>query len=98
MEACFLDWCRKWKLDGEKITLRNQAETTAIGVRFSFELLDIYICQFCVMFFPRCKLNSFMSADELVLEYTKYSFGAVRFLEGLTWCLDETRESVCGLG
>ena len=94
VETCFLEWCRKWKLDGEKMILRNQAKTTAIGVRFCFELLDIYICQYCVMFFPHCKLNSFLSAEELVLDYTKYFLGAVRFLEGLSWCLDETREKV----
>ena len=50
VRGCFLSWNRHWAMRDSKIVRRNQTKTTAIGVRFCFELLDNYICQFCTTF------------------------------------------------
>ena len=57
----------------------------AVGARFCFELLDPYIGQFCVMFFPRTSATEFIMQGEWVMEYTQFFVGALTYLQSLTW-------------
>ena len=45
-----LAWLRSWRLKDNKLAARQSVGTVAIGLRFAFELLDIYLGQFCFVF------------------------------------------------
>jgi len=50
--SSFLNWCRKYSLDTEGPRLRSSNCTLAIGVRFAFELFDLFIGQYAAVFLP----------------------------------------------
>ena len=60
VEQSFLTWSRFWAMRDGKVQPRCRKKTTAIGVRFCFELLDNYICQYCTMFFPHSTQHEFL--------------------------------------
>ena len=57
----FIDYARLHQVDAGHVKLRPAIggghnagkSTTAVGVRFSYEMHDLYIFQFCAMFFPQ---------------------------------------------
>lgn len=73
LDMTFIEFARLFRLDGcadtgeYKVRLRvsgkgRQAKktSTAIGVRFAFELLDIYVGQFCAMFIVHTDPSEFL--------------------------------------
>ena len=84
----FIAFARLYKLgdpcDGKyKLKLRISRKgkhanktTTAIGVRFAWELLDIYIGQFCAMFIVHTNPCEFIT-DKVVPEGTRFLQGAL---------------------
>jgi len=59
--SSFLQWCRKHTLGAEGPRLRHSDRTLAIGVRFAFELLDIFIGQYAAFFFAALPARLFRS-------------------------------------
>ena len=60
----------------------------SVGIRFSFEMLDIYLCQMCTMFFPHRRSDDFLSPSrqrQLVMPYTRHISGAMDYLRDLCW-------------
>ena len=89
----FLGWCRRYRMvDG---TARQRPDDPvegvlggrrlAVGVDFCFELLDRYMCQFFVMFFPHRRVDEFTVAEGEELGYMKYFVGGLKYLHGLRW-------------
>ena len=68
-------------------------ETTAIGVRFGYEMHDQYIFHFCAMFFPHYHREAFI-ADEFSLQFTMCFLGCSRYLMSLS--PGDTDETVYG--
>ena len=66
-----------------------------MGVRFSFELQDNFIGQYCVMFFPHTVKDEFLPrAENVVLEHTKFFVGALQYLMGLKWRVNSDQQEV----
>ena len=81
-----LQWARTWRLYDDVLKKRSDTgKTVAIGLRFSFELLDLYVGQFCSVFYPHCFSNTFVLAEAEILQYTKFFVAAMRYLQGLHW-------------
>lgn len=89
LDMTFIEFVRLFKLDGNnhgedfKVKVRvtgrgKQAKknTVAIGIGFAWELLDIYIGQFCAMFIVHSDPNEFMPAIE-VPDGSKFLYGAL---------------------
>jgi hypothetical protein len=55
-------------------------------------MLDIYICQYCVMFFPHTRSTEFLPTGPEILQYTKFFVGAMNYLADLRWCYETDRE------
>ena len=92
----FLGWCRRYRMvDG---TARRRPDDPvegvlggrrlAVGVDFCFELLDRFMCQFFVMFFPHRRVDEFIVAEGEELGYMKYFVGGLKYLHGLRWFYD----------
>ena len=82
----FLDWARLHTMRAGKVVRRVTAgKTMAIGVRFCFELLDNYLCQFCVMFFSHSHEHDFLSRGDWAVSYSKFFVGAMTYLDSLCW-------------
>ena len=79
-------WARTWRLYDDVLKKRSgSGKTVAIGLRISFELLDLYVGQFCSVFYPHCFANTFVLEEAEILQYTKFFVAAMRYLEGLQW-------------
>ena len=52
----------------------------AIGVRFSYELLDISLGQFGVMFVPHCSQRSLSPRGDEIMDYTCCFVGLLQYL------------------
>ena len=50
--SSFINWSRTYSLSTEGPRLRSSTRTLAIGVRFAFELLDLFIGQYATVFLP----------------------------------------------
>ena len=50
----FLTYARRYRLDKDGVALRKPrpGQMVGVGIRFAFELLDVSIGQYAVMFFP----------------------------------------------
>ena len=96
----FLQYVRMWRYDGGPAgrVARRSDKMTAVGVRFSFELQDNFIGQYCAMFFPHTSPEEFLAQGQEVLEYTKFFVGAMIYLSGLRWYLDEDSDSLLVVG
>ena len=89
----FLAWCRRFRVEKGKVCRRPEdpseggasGRRLAVGVDFAFELLDRYICQFFVMFFPHAREDEFCPSEGADLGYMKYFVGGLRYLDGLRW-------------
>jgi hypothetical protein len=64
--------------------------TVAIGLRFSFELLDIFVGQFCSVFYPHCFFDEFVLREDEILQYTKHFVAAIRYLESLRFTVADS--------
>ena len=71
-----------------------------MGVKFDFELLDNFIGQFAVTFFPHCYETAFMipldrgaflGTEWARLEYTKHFVGVLSYLQRLRWSIRTDR-------
>ena len=71
-----------------------------MGVQFQFELLDNFIGQFAVTFFPHCYETAFMipldrgaflGTEWATLEYTKHFVGVLSYLQRLRWSIRADR-------
>ena len=67
----FMDYVRTHECKDGKVKLRPTTggghntgkQTTAIGVRFGYEMHDQYIFHFCAMFFPHYHREAFISTE-----------------------------------
>ena len=89
IQTNFLDYCRLYRLtDKDAVEHRNaRNKTLSIGVRFSFELLDIFIGQFATVFFPHGRRTAFLDKPNGmdVLQYTGHFIGVQEFLFSLVY-------------
>ena len=60
--------------------LRAGKCTLAIGVRFAFELLDVFIGQYAAMFLPHYEQGCFEQAGADVMEYTGFFVGVMHYV------------------
>ena len=68
----FIDWKRKYKHGAIGLRERAAKCTLAIGVRFAFELLDIFIGQYAAIFLPHYEQGCFEKTGDGVMEYTVF--------------------------
>ena len=67
----FMDYARTHEIKNGKVKLRpitggghnTGKSTTAVGVRFGYEMHDQYIFHFCAMFFPHYHREAFISKE-----------------------------------
>ena len=85
----FMEWCRKHTLRQDGPRLRSTGRTLAIGVRFAFELLDLFIGQYAAVCLPHCEQGCFEAKGAEVMEYTAFFVGVMNYLEQLTWGMEE---------
>ena len=57
--------------------------TTAVGVRFGYEMHDQYIFHYCAMFFPHYHREAFIST-EFSLKFTMCFLGCLQYLVSLS--------------
>ena len=81
----FLDYARRFRLDKETVSARKPraGQLVGVGVRFSFELLDIAIGQFAVMFYPHTSPAQLCPREDVPMEYTRCFIGALQYLSSL---------------
>ena len=80
-----MDWLRKYKKEGERLRRRSDKCTLAIGVRFVYELMDLFIGQYAGMFLPHYEQGCFESQGEDIMEYTSFFVGTMTYLQELRW-------------
>ena len=96
----FIEYARIAQLseDKKKGTARNFAAgprrgcTVAVGIRYKYELLDLYLGQFSASQFPHRKSSVFVSpnvADGWRLDYTKEYLGTCQYLRNLKYTSNE---------
>ena len=90
----FLAYARKFRLAGDMVKPRKlrDGQMIGVGVRFSFELLDISIGQYAIMFLPHTSPRDLCPREEVPLEYTRCFVGALHYLSALR--CGTTREEV----
>ena len=81
----FLSYARRHRLvkDGVAIRKPRPGQMVGVGVRFAFELLDVSVGQYAVMFFPHSSTSQLLPADEVPMEYTRCFIGALSYLSAL---------------
>ena len=67
VECNFAEYARKWQWNEKEKTAKRRLHTekkpiTAIGIRFSYEMLDNYIGEFATMFWPHSDMKTFTMA------------------------------------
>ena len=86
----FLDYCRKHSFENgevhERLSGRGHAagKTIAVGVKFQWELLDLYNGHFATMFFPHATRYAFYAAAPLI-EHTRFYAGVMCYLMSLDY-------------
>ena len=88
----FISWSRRYCLGAEGPRLRVSNRTLAIGVRFAFELFDLFIGQYAAVFLPHYQQGCFEARGSEVMEYTSFFVGVINYLEELTWGHEERGE------
>ena len=85
LQHSFLVYARKFRLAQDTVKARTlrPGQLIGVGVRFSFELLDISIGQYSVMFFPHTSPKQLCPREDVPLEYTRCFVGALQYLSGL---------------
>ena len=87
----FADYARKWQWNEKDRTAKRRQHTekkpiTAIGIRFSYEMLDNFIGEFATMFWPHSDIKTFtMTASPELMQYTKFYRSTMEFLTTLRW-------------
>ena len=87
----FADYARQWVWSEPKKQARRRRHTdqkpiTAIGIRFSFEMLDNYIGEFATTFFPHSDIKTFtMTQSPQLMEYTQFYRSTMEYLCRLRW-------------
>ena len=85
----FNKFAHEFRMDKGVATKRRLAtgQMIAVGTRFSYELLDIYISQVCTMFFPHKHQHDFLPLgdDAEILPCTQHFVGALNYLCQLHW-------------
>ena len=81
----FLDWLRKYKKEPDRLRRRQDRCTLAIGVRFVYELMDLFIGQYAGMFLPHYEQGCFESTGDDIMEYTSFFVGTMTYLQELRW-------------
>ena len=87
----FIEYARAYHVVGGKVKSRPQIggghntgkARVAIGVRFAYEMLDLYIYHYCAMFFPHYHRDAFVGT-ELTLKFTMSFLGCMQYLLALT--------------
>ena len=101
MHLNFLEYSRLYRLqDGGAVVKRgHRTKNLCIGVRFAFELMDVFIGQFASVFFPHGRRTSFLRKPDgmEILEYTGHFIGVQEFLYGLLYS-SEARDYVTSDG
>ena len=91
VECNFADYARKWQWNEKEKTAKRRLHTekkpiTAIGIRFSYEMLDNYIGEFATMFWPHSDIKTFtMAASPELMQYTNFYRSSMEFLTSLRW-------------
>ena len=86
-----MDYVRAHEYKNGKVKLRpitsgghsTGKKTTAISVRFGYEMHDQYIFHLCAMLFPHYRREAFI-ADECSLKFTMCFLGCLRYLVSLS--------------
>ena len=86
-----MDYVRTHEYKDGKVKLRptiggghnTGKKTTAVGVRFGYEMHDQYIFHFCAMYFPHYHREAFIST-EFSLEFTMCFLSCLRYLMALS--------------
>ena len=96
VEYSFLEYARIHQLDEKKaVKARNfrrgprAGSTIAVGIRYKYELTDLYLGQFNASQFPHKKASVFVpatSGPQDTLAYTLYWVGTARYLQNLKYC------------
>ena len=97
----FIDYVRTHHVVNGVVKLRPKTggghntgkTTTAVGVRFGYEMHDQYIFHYCAMFFPHYHREAFIST-EFTLKFTMCFLGCLRYLMSLS--LGDNDETVYG--
>ena len=79
-----VQFARQWHMLEGKLSKRS-LETTAVGVRYRFELNDLFLGEFAVTMMPHSSKYCFLSEDKAVLTHTDHYVGVMNFLMLLSW-------------
>ena len=91
----FLQFARVWQMDAAgKLTKRSSQCITAVGVRYRFELNDLFVGEFALMIMPHSTEDCFLAEDKAVLMYTDHYVGVLKFLMLLAGTEDGNVEGV----
>ena len=84
-ELSFISYARRYRLGQQDVLPRKlrQGQMIGLGVRFAFELLDIAIGQYAVMFLPHTSYRDLCPHDEVPMEYTRCFVGTLQYLSRL---------------
>ena len=86
----FLRYIREHQLGKKDGRLQRRAgvgyKRTAVGVRYAYEMLDLYIGQYCSMMFPHLNQDTFVYPfAEKVVNFTKFYLSALSYLRHLVY-------------
>ena len=81
----FLDWLRRYKQEPNGLRRHTHECMLAIGVRFVFELMDLFIGQYAAMFIPHYVQGCFECTGDNIMEYTSFFVGTMSYLQELRW-------------
>ena len=95
----FFQFARVWQMDAAgRLTKRSSQCITAVGVRYRFELNDLFVGEFALMIMPHSTEDCFLAEDKAVLMYTDHYVGVLKFLMLLAGTEDGNVEGVrCSL-
>ena len=81
----FLDWLRRYRKEPDRLRRRQDKCTLALGVRFVYELMDLFIGQYAGMFLPHYEQGCFEATGDDIMEYTSFFVGTMTYLQELRW-------------
>ena len=76
----FMSWLRRYSTGPKGVRARPSGYTLAIGVRFAFEMLDVFVGQYAAIFLPHYEQGCFEAAGEDIMQYTAFFVGVLRYL------------------
>jgi len=85
LSCSFLVYARRFRLQEDAAVPRRPraGQMVGVGVRFAFELLDVAIGQYAVMFLPHTSPDDLCPREEVPMEYTRCFIGALQYLSTL---------------